>query len=264
MGFWRFLKDCFLLKKLNSMTVEEKAITYRRVNHPLFPLDLNEFEPITEEALSYIAGLPTYQPLPRSTYFLPKEPGSYQLPLKFCEAQWNYLRQVLSQYKFIGGTIPRYLIKRLPGIEKVYFHSDIECEDPGIRCSMYPIPLRLKVWGIEDTPKRFDPKGMLSFESTIQGAITAFYMITDVSPILSVDNEEGFRFRGQFGEKLQNPIDIPYGFRLEIVNHHTYVIRCLTYAMFHDLEDLSCRVINGKISRVNRVTLLKSNRTFIV
>ena len=75
-----------------------------------------------------------------------------------------------------------------------------------------------------------------------------------------------------YADNIGTPIDIPFGFRIEIVNEREYVISCLGYSMCEGLFDHSCRVKDGMIQAFhshkkpykNIQELLITTRGFIV
>ena len=120
MKFREFIIKRFFETKPTDLEVI-KPLTPQPVRHPFFPFDLNEFKPMTSEALAYIASMPSYENLSREVYFLPQEPGAYKLPLKLSKAQWSYLHRALEGFFVHNRKIPRHLFKRLPGIQSVFF-----------------------------------------------------------------------------------------------------------------------------------------------
>ena len=214
------------------------------------------YKPITEKAKNYINALPKYSNFPNKTYSLNQEPGAYQLPIKAYQSQWRYLKALFNQFEDPNG-IEQAFWHSLPGVsdilveDRVFFRWDNWHEGFSGLGS-------LRISEATANSQKFSLVEHLRFASTVQGAVTAFYLRTDFRHVFHYwhtmafcdqfvitnrENDSELKYADNFNEE----ITIPWGFRIEIIRHGHYIVSALADGFMQGLWDMNVEVCDGKI-----------------
>lgn len=221
------------------------------------------------EALFYISETPRYEKLPASTFFLPQKPGAYVLPLGSVCPLWDYLNFLFNEYRHHGQIIPTDFFTSLPGVARIDFEKSVYCVQDQDDYGVIKPPVYMRIDGYWNSYPYFDVKDSFHFHSTIQGAITAFFLffvIKNPNHLLICPNGElDHQYElDRYPDLLSEQIRIPWGLRVETIGESHYRISCLATGLGGPLRDLNLELKDGRIisgeSPTHHPTSMQRNR----